>query len=897
MKTIRIILLCLALLCLIVSCDTGEGRLDNALCDAVHDSLSRNEMKNEIAEVDVQVEFFSPTSGSFYGKKDSAEIEFKEKSLEVTYRMLDLDHLYKALPLFESEDINSVPGYMPYFSPLNESLKLAVGLWRIEIVSQDKDGKNVYQGSKDVFVSPSVTRSKVSIEVSADGISQWGMLKIRTDESYDNISLHCKNMNTGEEYDYNFETFSGNVMGLGMKAGTYILTFIKKYTETDGGLYSRPKNTGITLLARVDNGLSTLVSGTIEDFRSLGEVYITLPTVLENGPYQAYDYFTFEELKTYAYSGDVFIGEYLDDIRMENALYFVPEDFAEENAPDNNVENGENTAAGGRENSFDGGNENNSDGGSENNPDGSGSAVSVMNCEPLSSLGKAEGQHLYAHRKKYRLDWDIGDDESVLIDGELSGTEGGGESTKSGVYYWNTKIKAPTVTKSGFELTGWDPSFTGRMPAEKVMYKPVWTPKTCTLVLDYNIPALGSAYSTADLRKINELPTSLQVTYDMPYDELPEPKLSEYVFKGWMLQGEAPEAIDSSSVVKISGDHIAKAVWEKRSYLVSYNYNIPADATGRKVENCSDKRVFFGERFTFPFTVYLFDNYTFDGWYTAESGGTRITEDTVAYPQESDSPYVLYAHWLRTYSVTIAVSCNNSPVGSYWGTWGTGKIEYLKTTLNGTEKTEISNSDVGRTIVYKGLKQGDKLKFTAKYSGSIDVYTLLWDYTLKNDVKAANFVFDCLMESDTFTITNDMQIKVEPNYFIFGRTVYYSNNYNQKYTMPYDNVTRYNRSSDTEYEESRAPKDSVRVSCNLKTTDFGNKTVYKNELTISYWKRTGTPTSSSKSYVTENIINYSPIFYLRVDSTDGDSVVKRAIKYKENGIMYTVNTLGTHYLM
>ena len=55
-------------------------------------------------------------------------------------------------------------------------------------------------------------------------------------------------------------------------------------------------------------------------------------------------------------------------------------------------------------------------------------------------------------------------------------------------------------------------------------------------------------------------------------------------------------------------------------------------------------------------------NYSFDGWYTAQQGGTRYTADTVC---TEDSDFVLYAHWTaNTVTVTFDANGGTTPVSS-----------------------------------------------------------------------------------------------------------------------------------------------------------------------------------------------------------------------------------------
>ena len=52
--------------------------------------------------------------------------------------------------------------------------------------------------------------------------------------------------------------------------------------------------------------------------------------------------------------------------------------------------------------------------------------------------------------------------------------------------------------------------------------------------------------------------------------------------------------------------------------------------------------------------------YTFDGWYTAKNGGTKVTSETKV---EMQADHALYAHWTaNTYNITLDTNCGNDNV-------------------------------------------------------------------------------------------------------------------------------------------------------------------------------------------------------------------------------------------
>lgn len=102
----------------------------------------------------------------------------------------------------------------------------------------------------------------------------------------------------------------------------------------------------------------------------------------------------------------------------------------------------------------------------------------------------------------------------------------------------------------------------------------------------------------------------------------------------------------SITVTMPESDLIIEAVYETiPTYKVTFNSN------GGTVSGTSTKTVTSGEKYgTLPTATK--SGYTFDGWYTSGSGGTRITENTTVSLTGNQT---LYAHWtaVKKYGVTI----------------------------------------------------------------------------------------------------------------------------------------------------------------------------------------------------------------------------------------------------
>ena len=95
----------------------------------------------------------------------------------------------------------------------------------------------------------------------------------------------------------------------------------------------------------------------------------------------------------------------------------------------------------------------------------------------------------------------------------------------------------------------------------------------------------------------------------------------------------------SSTTVTTASNHTLYAHWTPREYTVYF------DPNGGSISTIS-KKVTYGEAYgTLPTPTR--DGYTFKGWYTAASGGSRVRTSTTV---TTASDHTLYAHW--TLSVT-----------------------------------------------------------------------------------------------------------------------------------------------------------------------------------------------------------------------------------------------------
>ncbi len=153
----------------------------------------------------------------------------------------------------------------------------------------------------------------------------------------------------------------------------------------------------------------------------------------------------------------------------------------------------------------------------------------------------------------------------------------------------------------------------------------VWEANTYTVTLDAN-GGSGSA-------------KSITVTYDGKYENLPGANVMQrtgYTFAGWKLEtkAKATTLVTADTVVSTAADHTLVAQWTANTYTVTFDKQ---GGTG----TADAKTVTYDSAYgTLP-TVTKTDLY-FAGWYTAASGGTKVTADSVV---NVAADHVLYAHW------------------------------------------------------------------------------------------------------------------------------------------------------------------------------------------------------------------------------------------------------------
>ena len=127
---------------------------------------------------------------------------------------------------------------------------------------------------------------------------------------------------------------------------------------------------------------------------------------------------------------------------------------------------------------------------------------------------------------------------------------------------------------------------------------------------------------------------SMPVTYGNAYGTLPTPTRTGYNFSGWFTAKTGGTRIVYNTTVDNSAGSTLYARWKPKSCTVTF------DPNGGTVTTKS-RTVTYDENYILPGDP-THTGYTFDGWYTAKTGGAKVTTETKV---TATANHTLYAHW------------------------------------------------------------------------------------------------------------------------------------------------------------------------------------------------------------------------------------------------------------
>ena len=193
----------------------------------------------------------------------------------------------------------------------------------------------------------------------------------------------------------------------------------------------------------------------------------------------------------------------------------------------------------------------------------------------------------------------------------------------------STFTTLPTTTRNGYNFIGWftedgdggtQINLGSTIPEVSSKYYAHWDPIIYTITFDANGGECSKASETGSIEQSITLPT---------------PTRTGYAFNGWYTASSGGNKVGDAGTSYTPNSHIVLyAQWAAATYKVTYNANGGSCTT-------SEESVVYPNKVTLPTPTR--DGYTFNGWYTASSGGTKVGDAGATYTPEAN--ITLYAQW------------------------------------------------------------------------------------------------------------------------------------------------------------------------------------------------------------------------------------------------------------
>ncbi len=272
-------------------------------------------------------------------------------------------------------------------------------------------------------------------------------------------------------------------------------------------------------------------------------------------------------------------------------------------------------------------------------------------------------------------------------------------------------LKKPT--QNYYTFAGWysDASFktkvtslSGEGIVSRTLYAK-WTPNQYTV--------------TFDARKGTVSTKTKNVVYNAQYGSLPTPKRTGYRFQGWYTKSSGGSKITDSKKVTITKGQTLYARWEAKQYTLKFN------AGKGKVSQKTKKITYDAKYGSLPNPKRA--GYSFQGWYTKSSGGSKITSSKKVTVTKGQT---LYSRWKKVSvaKVTISSIKNSSPkkavlsLKKVSGASGYQVVYADNKNFKKAKKTDVSGTKVTLKKLTKGKTWHVKVRAYKKDSAGKKVY-------------------------------------------------------------------------------------------------------------------------------------------------------------------------------
>ncbi len=310
-----------------------------------------------------------------------------------------------------------------------------------------------------------------------------------------------------------------------------------------------------------------------------------------------------------------------------------------------------------------------------------------------------------------------------------------------------------------------------------------------------------------------------------------------YNFKGW-YEGNTRVG-GSGEIATLSGsNHTLTAQWEGKTYTNYLYYNANGGSGGPSTQSATVTYPNTSKSFTLSSTVPTRTGYTFNGWYTASSGGTKVTGSTTVgnASNAGNQSKTLYAQWsANSYTNTLNYDAN--------GGTGAPSSQTAKVTYPNTQSTFTLSSTVPTKTGYT---------FTGWYNSASDGTQISGTYTLGNSSEANN-------QSATLYAQWEKLTNVTIKNTVTGNLGDQYKQFEYKYTDSSNTeITKTLKSGESVTVTDLTNEEALKLKDTVKQTDYSNDgyvttsstDITDDEITISYVnkKNSSVPTAEHTSY-------------------------------------------------
>jgi len=198
------------------------------------------------------------------------------------------------------------------------------------------------------------------------------------------------------------------------------------------------------------------------------------------------------------------------------------------------------------------------------------------------------------------------------------------------------------LVRTGYTFAGWNTAANG-LGTDYAAGASYTTNASATLYAKWTANTYGVTFSANGGGTPS--PTNTLVTYGSTYGTLATVSRTGYTFSGWFTAPSGGTQITSGTTVAITSVQTLYAQWTANSYTVSFNAN------GGDTPSPASMSVTYDSTYGTLATV-MRAGYTFNGWFTAASGGTQITSGTTVAITAAQT---LYAQWTEDVKLPATV--------------------------------------------------------------------------------------------------------------------------------------------------------------------------------------------------------------------------------------------------